>query len=118
SSGFPLRGPAGPSGPPVLSLSALVGRLWAMVSVFIPAYLMVVMVGPARAFEVWPAILACGVSFAGVQFFVSNYVGPELTDILSSLTCIFVTGMMIKFWRPKNIMRLETDHPEAPLFKL
>ena len=25
-----------------------------------------------------------------MQFFVSNYVGPELTDILSSLTCIVV----------------------------
>jgi lactate permease len=78
---------------------------------------MVVMVGPARAFEVWPAILACGLSFAGMQFFVSNFVGPELTDILSSLTCIVVTGMMIKFWRPKNIMRLETDHPEGAVFK-
>mgnify|MGYP003693820335 CR=1 FL=1 len=37
-----------------------------------------------------PAIVACGVSFASVQFLVSNYMGPELTDILSSLTCIVV----------------------------
>ncbi len=29
----------------------------------------------------WPAIVACGVSFAGMQFYVSNYMGPELTDI-------------------------------------
>ena len=46
------------------------------------------MAGPKRALEVWPAILACGVSFAGMQFYVSNYIGPELTDIISSLTCI------------------------------
>jgi lactate permease len=117
SIGIPIVTLAGTTGLPVLSLSAMVGRLCAMVSVFIPAYLMVVMVGGAKAFEVWPAILACGVSFAGMQFFVSNFVGPELTDILSSLTCIVVTGMMIKFWRPKNIMRLETDHPEGAVFK-
>jgi lactate permease len=117
SIGIPIVTLAGTTGLPVLSLSAMVGRLCATVSVFIPAYLMVVMVGPAKAFEVWPAILACGVSFAGMQFLVSNFVGPELTDILSSLTCIVVTGMMIKFWRPKTIMRLETDHPDGAVFK-
>ena len=31
---------------------------------------------PKRAMEVLPAIVACGVSFAGVQFYVSNYIGP------------------------------------------
>src|SRR6185295_12774769 len=46
-----------------------------------------------------------------------NYVGPELTDIVSSLTCIVVTGLMVKFWRPKTIMRLETDGHEIAMFK-
>jgi lactate permease len=32
--------------------------------------------------QVLPAIIACGVSFAGVQFLVSNTLGPELTDIM------------------------------------
>src|SRR5262249_59186355 len=82
SIGIPIVTLAGTTGLPVLSLSAMVGRLCAMVSVFIPAYLMVVMAGPGRAFEVLPAILACGLSFAGMQFLVSNLVGPELTDIL------------------------------------
>ena len=49
-----------------------------------------------------PAIVACGVSFAGMQFLVSNYVGPELTDIVSSLTCIVVMVLVMKFWKPKN----------------
>ena len=60
-----------------------------------------------------PAIVACGVSFAGMQFYVSNYVGPELTDILSSLTCIVVMVLVLKFWKPKTIMRLEGDKPVA-----
>jgi lactate permease len=117
SIGIPVVTLAGTTGLPLASLSAMVGRLCAMVSVFIPGYLMVVMAGPARAFEVLPAIVACGVSFAGVQFLVSNYVGPELTDIVSSLTCIVVTGLMLKLWRPKTIMRLESDGAETAVFK-
>ena len=50
-------------------------------------------------------------SFAGMQFFVSNYIGPELTDILSSLTCIIVMVVVLKLWKPKTIMRLEGDQP-------
>src|SRR5581483_9664855 len=91
SIGIPVTTLANVTGLPVLALSAMVGRLCAMMSILIPAYLVVVMAGVARAVEVLPAIVACGVSFAGIQFVVSNYVGPELTDILSSLTCIFVT---------------------------
>src|SRR5262245_42675921 len=72
---------------------------------------MVVMAGLARALEVLPAIVACGVSFAGMQFFVSNYLGPDLTDIMSSLTCIVVMVAVLKLWRPKTIMRLENDQP-------
>jgi lactate permease len=111
SIGIPVTTLANVTGLPVLALSAMVGRLCAMISVIIPGYLMVVMTGPKRALEVLPAIIACGVSFAGVQFYVSNYVGPELTDILSSLTCIVVTLLVIKFWKPRSVLRLEGDQP-------
>jgi lactate permease len=46
-----------------------------------------------------------------MQFYVSNYMGPELTDIISSLTCIVVMVFVLKLWTPKNIMRLEGDKP-------
>src|SRR5678810_1253197 len=69
------------------------------------------MVGWKKAMEVLPAIIACGVSFAGVQFYVSNYVGPELTDIMSSLTCIVVMVVVLKLWKPGKVMRLEGDKP-------
>ena len=111
SIGIPVITLASVTGLPVAALSAMVGRLCAMISIFIPGYLIVVMAGRKRALEVLPAIVACGVSFAGMQFFVSNYVGAELTDILSSLTCIVVMVAVLKFWKPASIMRLETDRP-------
>jgi lactate permease len=113
SIGIPVTTLASVTGLPELPLSAMVGRMCALVSIIIPGYLIVVMAGWARAVEVLPAIIACGVSFAGMQFYVSNYMGPQLTDILSSLTCIVVMVAVLKLWKPKNIMRLEGDQPAS-----
>ena len=117
SLGIPVTTLANVTGLPVLALSAMVGRLSATLSVIIPGYLIVVMSGPKRALEVLPAILACGLSFAGVQFYVSNYMGPELTDIMSSLACIAVMVLVLKVWKPKNILRLESDEPVIAAMK-
>src|SRR5216684_333246 len=70
---------------PLDRLSAGVGRICAPVSLIVPAYLILVMGGWPALKGVAPAALLCGLSFAGTQFFVSNFVGPELTDILASL---------------------------------
>jgi lactate permease len=113
SIGIPVTTLAAVTGLPVMPLSAMVGRMCALISIIIPGYLIVVMAGWARALEVLPAIIACGVSFAAMQFYVSNYMGPELTDILSSLTCIVVMVAVLKLWKPKTIMRLEGDTPAA-----
>jgi lactate permease len=118
SIGIPVTTLAAVTGLPVLPLSAMVGRLCAMISVFIPGYLIVVMAGRRRALEVLPAIVACGVSFATMQFAVSNLVGPELTDILSSLTCIVVMVAVLKLWKPSSIMRLATDKPITAAAKI
>jgi lactate permease len=109
SIGIPVTTLANVTGLPVLALSAMVGRLCALISLIIPGYLIIVMVGGKRALEVLPAIIVCGVSFAGAQFYVSNFVGPELTDIISSLTCIGAMVVMLKLWKPRNIMRLEGE---------
>ena len=111
SIGIPVVTLANVTGLPVMALSAMVGRLSAMISVIIPGYLIFVMAGGRRAREVMPAIIACGLSFAGMQFYASNFIGPGLTDILSSLTCIIVMVFLLKLWTPKSIMRLEGDKP-------
>ena len=113
SIGIPVTTLAGITGLPVLPLSAMVGRLCAMISIIIPMYLLLVMVGWKKTAEVLPAVIICGVSFAGVQFYVSNYMGPELTDILSSLSCIGCMVLVLKFWKPKTIYRFEGEKPAS-----
>lgn len=90
---------------PIDRLSADVGRLCAPVSLIIPAYLILVMGGVTALRRTWPAVLVCGVTFAGMQFLISNYVGPYLTDILGSLLAILALMALLKIWRPAGAVR-------------
>jgi len=87
---------------PLDVLSADIGRLCAPVSVLIPSYLVLVMTGWKGYRGVMPAALLCGISFAGVQLFTSNVLGPYLTDILSSLAAIGALVVLFKVWRPEG----------------
>lgn len=117
SIGIPVITLSAITGLPLDQLSATVGKLCAPVSFVIPTYLIAVTAGRSALFEIWPALLVCGGVFAGVQFFASNYIGPQLTDILSSLSCIGALIALLRFWQPKTIRGGEaplTVQPEAP----
>ncbi len=88
SIGIPLTTLATVTGLPLLRLSADVGRICAPVSCILPAYLVVVMSGWKGLRGVLGAVISCGLSFGITQFLVSNFVGPELTDILASLAAL------------------------------
>ncbi len=92
-----------------LALSAMVGRQLPLFSIIIPAYLIVVLAGWRRMQEVLPAVAVCGVSFAIVQFLVSNFVGPELTDIIAALVSMGCLAALLRVWRPKEIWRFEHE---------
>ena len=100
SIGIPLVTLAATTNLPINDLSANVGRICAPLSLIIPAYLVLVMGGLKGLRRVWPAALVCGVSFAGVQFLTSNFIGPYLTDILSSLAAIGSLILLLRFWKP------------------
>ena len=93
----------------VMAISAMVGRQLPLVSFFVPFYLVFVMVGWKKTIEVFPAILVSGGSFALIQFLASNFIGPELPDIISSLSSIMVLTVFLKFWKPKKIYYFENE---------
>jgi len=88
-----------------LALSAMVGRQLPLFSILIPAYLIVVLAGWRRMREILPAVLVTGISFAVVQFLVSNYVGPELTDIIAALVSMGCLAVLLRYWRPAQVWR-------------
>jgi lactate permease len=102
SIGIPITTLAQVTSLPEMSLSAMVGRICAPISLFVPAYLMAVMGGLKALKGVLPAVIVCGVSFAGVQFIVSNFVGVQLTDILAALAAMASLALLFKVWKPKD----------------
>jgi lactate permease len=99
-----------------LALSAMVGRQLPLFSILIPAYLIVVLAGWKRMREILPAVLVTGISFAVVQFLVSNFVGPELTDVLAALVSMGCLAVLLRFWKPAEVWRFahETATPVTP----
>jgi lactate permease len=112
--GTPLVTLAGVTNLPLPILSAQVGRICAPVSLFIPAYLMLVMGGFSALRAVWPGALVCGVCFALTQFLVSNYVGPYLTDILGSLVTMLGLVALLQIWQPASTAPVATDEHRVP----
>jgi L-lactate transport len=102
SIGTPILTLRATTGLPLQSLSAGVGRICAPVSLFIPAYMIAVVCGWAGLRAVLPAAAVCGIAFAGMQFAVSNFVGPELTDILASMAAMGALFVLVKVWKPRD----------------
>jgi lactate permease len=102
------------TGLPLARLSAGVGRICAPVSLIVPAYLILVMGGWSALRAVLPAAAVCGIMFAGFQFLVSNFLGPELTDILASLAALGSLVVLFRFWQPKDKFQLPGDGPPRP----
>lgn len=107
--GVPITAMEGPTGIAAMEISKMVGRQLPFLSIFIPFLLVVIMVGFKKSLEVMPAILVSGVTFALTQYLSSNFLGPELPDILSSLVSLFSLAIFMKFWQPKNIYRFPDE---------
>lgn len=111
--GIPITAVEGPTGIPAMEISQMVGRQLPFLSVFIPLYLIIIMSGFRKAFEVWPAILVSGVSFAVVQYLSSNFLGPELPDVLSALVSMAALAVFLKWWKPKTTFRFANEQESA-----
>ena len=98
-----------------LALSSMVGRQLPIFSILIPGFLIVVLAGWKRMVEVLPAVLTAGVVFAVVQFLVSNFIGPELTDVLAALVSMAAVALLLRVWKPKTLWGFAADRVGAPV---
>ena len=114
SIGTPILTLATTTGLPLQNLSAAIGRICAPVSLIVPAYLIWVMGGRKALRGVLPGAVVCGVTFAAGQFVVSNFVGPQLTDILSSLAAMAALVALSRVWKPRDAFVLAGEHATIP----
>jgi lactate permease len=112
--GIPIITAAGVTGLDTMAISQMAGRQLPFLSVFVPFWLVFIMAGWKGAREVMPAIVVSGVSFGLMQWFSSNYLGPMLPDIMSSLFSIVCLVLFLRVWKPGQVWRFR-DEPPATL---
>jgi lactate permease len=101
--GTPILTLAAVTSLPVDTLSAMAGRQLPFVSLIVPAWLVATMSGWRGLVGVWPAVLVCGGVFAVLQFAWSNFVGPELVDIVGGLASLAALAGFCRVWKPREV---------------
>ncbi|MFD2932797.1 L-lactate permease [Spirosoma flavum] len=109
SIGIPITVASQVSGIPELPISQMVGRTLPILSIMLPFYLVTIIAGFKKAKEIWPAVLVSGISFAFLQWFSSNYLGPALPDVIAGLGSIVCLMVFLRFWKPKTTWRFANE---------
>ena len=114
--GTPIVTLAAVSGLDQLTLSAMAGRQLPFVSILVPFWLVATFVKMEggtwkEVFEVWPAALCAGASFALMQFLASGTNEFHLmTDVVSGVFSVICTALFLRFvWHPKTRFLLRAE---------
>ena len=114
--GTPIVTLAAVSGLDQVTLSAMAGRQLPFVSILVPFWLVATFVKMEggtwkQAFEVWPATLVAGGSFAIMQWYASGTNEFHLmTDVVSGVLSVVCTALFIRFvWHPKTRFLLRSE---------
>src|SRR5204863_5586724 len=114
--GTPIHVLAATSGLPERDVNAMIGRILPFTAMLVPFWLVRAMVGWSETFEVLPAILVVGCSFAATQFFWSNFLhDTNLVDIAGGLISLLITVVFLRLWQPKRIWRFEEEREQLPV---
>ncbi|MDB5792249.1 MAG: lactate permease, partial [Massilia sp.] len=87
----------------LMEVTAMIGRQLPFFSLMVPFWLIWAFAGRKAMMEIWPAILVTGLSFAIPQYLVSNFIGPELVDIIAAIVSMLCLVGFLRVWQPKKI---------------
>src|SRR6202035_6017849 len=110
--GTPVHALASVTALPESDLSAMIGRILPITAVIVPFWLVRAMVSWSETWEVFPAILVVGISFAGTQWFWANHMDSTLVDISAGVVSLIATMLFLRVWKPKRIWRFEGEREE------
>lgn len=82
--------------------SQMIGRQLPLFALFLPFAGVILLSGFKGLRTTWPIALVAGLSFALTQFAVSNFVGPELPDVLAALVSLICTVAFVQVYKPSD----------------
>ena len=115
--GNPIRALVAVTGLPDADLSAMVGRILPFTALILPFWLIRSMTRWRQTFSVWPAALLCGVVFASIQFYWSNFRDSALVDIVGGMATLLALALFFKVWKPKEVWSYPGEPPTPTLRK-
>lgn len=103
--GIPITALANAVGIDAGDIAAMVGRMLLPLTLFVPFFIVFLMSGLKGVKETFPAVFVAAATFGGIQYWVSNTIGPELSAIISAIVALITTAIFLRFWQPANIER-------------
>ncbi|MCI0365332.1 MAG: L-lactate permease, partial [Phycisphaerales bacterium] len=100
--GSPVIALAAVTGMDLLDLSSMIGRQLPLFSLIVPFWLIWAFAGFRGMIEIWPPILVAGLSFAIMQYVVSNYHGPWLVDVIAAIVSMVCLALFLRDYKPER----------------
>jgi lactate permease len=116
--GTPLITLSGVTGLPTETLSIMAGHQLPLLSLFVPLYMVKVMCSWRQTWEVWPALLVAGGSFAVFQYVFATrplFGAPlyPMTDIGGGIFSLVLTAVFLRFWKPRTEWHFDKTQAET-----
>jgi lactate permease len=102
--GAPIVGLAAVTGLQATALAASVGRVVAVLALLPPWVLIYLVSGRRGLRDGWPLAVVGSLGYVAGQLPVSQLFGPYLPDVVGSLTCFGSLLLLLRFWRPREVL--------------
>lgn len=104
--GTPLVALQGVTGLDLHALTISVAQQLTPFDILIPFWILVAYAGWRGMWEVWPAALVAGVSFAITQYLVALLHGPWLVNIAAALVSLGALMLFLLKWKPATLWKV------------
>jgi lactate permease len=102
--GAPIIALAAVTGYSLMSLSAAVGHIVAILAL-LPPWLLIYLVSGSTGFkDGWPLALVGSLGYIAGQYPVAVYLGPYLPDVTGAIVCFAALLLLLKVWRPRRVL--------------
>jgi L-lactate permease len=102
--GAPIIALAAVTNVPLLSLSASVGRIVAILAL-LPPWILVYLVAGRRGLRgIWPLPVVGSLAYIAGQFPTSQWLGPYLPDVIGALVCFGALLLLLRYWKPAETL--------------